>query len=363
MNENRVIPRVLIVDDEEPNCKMIAGLCNNYGFDCETFLDGIRAIDRVKAFLPDLILLDVMMPGMDGYEVCRKLKEDSETQNIPVIMITALSDRESKIKGLEAGASDFISKPIDATELMVRSTNLIKVKNFEDLIIKHNEILENEVKIRTYEIQDALQNIKTAYLETINRLTIASEYKDEDTALHIRRVSYYCKLLSQTLDMDSNFIEIICYASPMHDVGKIGIPDSILLKPGPLSQKEFDIMKSHTTIGARILGGSDSEFLEAGKTIALTHHERWDGTGYPQGLKEDQIPIMGRIMNIVDQYDSLRSNRPYKSGLSHARTCEIITKGDGRTFPEHFDPKVLAAFNKNHKEFNEIFETKKDELT
>ena len=355
--------KILIVDDEEPNLRLLSSLLGALGYHTEVARNGTEAIKKTKTYRPDLILLDIMMPDMDGFEACELLKADAETANIPVVIVTALSDRDSKLKGLNAGANDFLTKPIDRSELTIRLKNLLKIKEYEDFMLRHNELLEDEVKKRTFELQEAMGEIERAqeetkhsYIETIYRLTLAAEYKDEDTATHIKRISYYSRVLSQKLGQSESFVETMFYASPMHDIGKIGIPDSILLKPGELNDKEFEKIKSHTVIGAKILGNSSSDFLKSAETIALTHHERWDGTGYPQGLKEEDIPLMGRVMNIVDQYDSLRSKRPYKAGFSHEKAVEIIARGDGRTKPEHFDPAVLDAFIQMADEFDRIFE-------
>ncbi|MBI5846573.1 MAG: response regulator [Nitrospirae bacterium] len=359
--------KILVVDDEEQNVKLLSSLLRAEGYEAETASNGREAVEKVKALFPDLVLLDIMMPDMDGYEACSLIKNDAETANIPVVIVTALSDRESKLRGLEVSANEFLTKPIDRIELILRVKNLLRIKDYEDFMLSHNQRLEQEVRNRTYELQIAMddiesahQEIKSSYIETIHRLTLAAEFKDEDTATHIKRISYYCRILAEQLGQAGDFCETIFYAGPMHDIGKIGIPDNILLKPGKLTPEEFEIIKSHTTIGARILSKSSSEFLSAAEVVALTHHERWDGTGYPRGLKGEDIPLMGRIMNIVDQYDSLRSKRPYKPPFSHEQAFNIIVKGDGRTKPEHFDPRILDVFAEAADEFDRIFEGYQD---
>jgi len=271
--------KILIVDDEERNLKLMGAILKNYGYAFETAGNGIEALEKTKAFSPDLIFLDIMMPEMDGYEACRKLKEDSGTQHIPVVMVTALADREARIKGLEAGANDFLTKPIDSTELMVRAKNLLRVKEFEDFLSNHNRILSGQVLEKTKELRGA-------YIDTIHRLTIVAEYKDEDTASHIKRAGYYSSALARRLGWHEDKVEEILYAAPMHDIGKVGIPSEILLKPAKLNPEEFALMKTHTIIGARILHGSVSAILKMAEVIAISHPERWDGTGYPNGLKD-----------------------------------------------------------------------------
>jgi putative two-component system response regulator len=353
MSNNTKKHKILIVDDDEKNLKLMGAILSHYGYVFKTAVNGFDALEKIKEFAPDLIFLDIMMPKMDGYETCKRIKNDPVFQNIPVVIVTALADRESRIKGLEAGANDFLTKPVDRLELMIRAKNLLRVKEFEDFLIKHNELLDAEVKKKTTQLQES-------YIDTIHKLTKVAEYRDEDTASHIKRAGYYASVLARKLGWPEEKVETIFYAAPMHDIGKVGIPAEILLKPGKLSHEEFALMKTHTIIGANILSGQTSQIIQMAEIIAISHHERWNGTGYPKGLKEKEIPIEGRIYNICDQYDALRSRRPYKQGFTHKEAVNIILKGDGRTMPEHFDPQILDVFKQSLDKFNEIFEIHQD---
>ena len=261
-------------------------------------------------------------------------------RQLPIILVTALQETEDRVKGIEAGCDDFISKPVDKMELLARVQSLLKVKAYNDLMSNYQKELESEVTRRTEDLKQAFKQIKAASLDTIYRLSMASEYKDQNTGAHIKRMSRYCVAVARRMGLDETTIETLLYAAPMHDLGKIGIPDVILMKPAKLDPAEWEIMKQHTVIGAKILEGSDAEYIQLGEIIARSHHEKWDGSGYPSGLKGSNIPISGRIAAIADVFDALTSKRPYKEAFSDEKALAIIREGRG----SHFDPDVVDAF-------------------
>jgi putative two-component system response regulator len=238
---------------------------------------------------------------------------------------------------------------VDFTELLVRVENILKVKKYQDFLVEHGRILEKRIHERTRQLKEAVQ-------DTAQRLTLASEYRDVDTFNHVKRIGLYSEVMARELGFDDEAVEILSYASPMHDIGKVGIPDSILLKKGELTKEEFEIIKTHTTIGARILRGSGSPYLKAAEMIALTHHEHWDGSGYPQGLKGEDIPLEGRIVNLVDMYDALRSKRPYKPSFDHESAMSLLSGKGPVIRTEHIDPRLLEAFKRCSEKFRGIFD-------
>ena len=333
-------PVILIVDDQPQNIELLEAYLVPQGYEIVKAANGEEALEKLSGSQIDMILLDVMMPGMDGFEVTRRVRQDNKNRLLPIILITALRETEDRVKGIEAGCDDFISKPVDKMELLARVQSLLKVKAYNDLMSNYQKELESEVTGRTEELKRAFERIKAASLDTIYRLSMASEYKDENTGAHIKRMSRYSAAVARRMGLDENTVETILYAAPMHDLGKIGIPDLILVKPAKLDPVEWEIMKLHTVIGAKILKGSDAEFIKLGETIAQHHHEKWDGSGYPGGLKgtddTDRRPYRGnrRCIRCPD------SKRPYKEAFSVEKSLAIIREGRG----SHFDPDVVDAF-------------------
>lgn len=331
---------ILIVDDQPQNIELLEAYLIPQGYNLISASSGECALAMLSCNDIDLILLDVMMPGMNGFEVIRLIRKDALHKLLPIILVTALRETDDRIKGIEAGCDDFISKPFDKNELLARVRALLKVKAYNDLTDNYRKELELEVSMRTKELHQAMENIKIASLETIHRLAVASEYKDAGTGAHIKRMSLYSAAISQKMGLDERTTELILYATPMHDLGKIGIPDKILLKPDKLESLEWEIMKQHTSIGAEILKGSDAEFIKMGELIARYHHEKWDGSGYPYGLKGTEIPITCRITTLADVFDALTTERPYKESYSIEKSINIIREEKG----SHFDPEVVDAF-------------------
>jgi putative two-component system response regulator len=340
--------KLLIVDDQEPNVLLLRRMLSGAGYDAITCTQNPCEVSGLHAKNDyDLILLDLQMPVMDGFQVMDELKGSAPDGYLPVLVITAQPGQ--KLRALQAGAKDFISKPFELAEVLARVRNLVEVRLLHKELHHYNEVLEQRVRERTAELQES-------NLETIFTMVRAAEHKDEDTGAHVQRISYYCRDLARMLGMDEDFVDKIFFASPMHDIGKIGIPDHILLKTSGFVPEEWEVMKQHPGMGARILGKSNSPYLQMAAEIALNHHETWDGSGYPNGKRGEAIPMSARILMICDSYDALRSKRPYKPPFGHERTMEIITIGDVRTNPGHFDPAVLLMFTKNHQSFRDIYD-------
>lgn len=348
--------RILVADDDKFHLAVFSDLIKEAGYESLLVENGLEALEKIQSFQPDLVIVDVVMPGLNGFDVTKRLKQDPATSHIPVIIITSLSDKSSKVKGLEFGADELLSKPVDGSEFTIRVKNLLKVKKYRDYLMEHGKVLENELVSKNDLLDKAYVKIRSGYIETVYRLTLAAEYRDKETGAHIKRISLYSQLLARYLGLPESKVESIFFASSMHDVGKIGIPDAILLKQGRHTEEESRIMRTHTIIGADILKGSDSEILKTAQEIALCHHEYWNGSGYPNNLKGEDIPVSGRIVSIADIYDALRSKRPYKKALEHEEACAQMEKERNR-----FSPEVYRAFLECSNEFKRLFEENSDE--
>ncbi|WP_256673305.1 MULTISPECIES: two-component system response regulator [unclassified Pseudomonas] len=350
-------PTVLIVDDTPDNLTLLADLLKVI-YRVKAARDGEKALQIASSDdKPDLILLDVMMPGLSGFDVCRQLKAQPGTRDIPVIFLTTQGAVEDELRGLELGAVDYITKPINPPTVLLRVDNHLKIKAAADFLQDQNDFLEQEVARRTQEVI-AIQDV------TIQALASLAETRDNETGNHIRRTQFYVQALAEQLKdhprftgaLDANARHLLFKSAPLHDIGKIGIPDSILLKPGRLTMEEFEIMKTHTTLGRDALQhaeeqlGMEVPFLRLAKEIAYSHQEKWDGSGYPEGKAGEQIPVSARLMAVADVYDALISRRVYKSGMSHEDAVALLSEERGR----HFDPDVIDAFLAIQDEFRAI---------
>mgnify|MGYP000326523432 CR=1 FL=1 len=341
---------IAIVDDERNVTSLLSTLLEHEGYKVCCFNSGVDFLNYLKHDRVDMVLLDLMMPGITGFDVIKKIRESESVEYTPILIISSLTDRQTRLQALALGIDDFLSKPIDREEMWLRVRNTLKVKAYQDQLLSDKNLLECVVK------QDA-EDIQLSHIETIRTLIIASEYRDDDTGVHVGRIGLYAKKLAKLKKLPEDYIDALYYASALHDIGKLAIPDAILQKKGPLTDFEFEQVKQHAVIGERILSNASiSPYLKLGAEVARHHHERWDGSGYPSGLKGESIPLGGRIVAICDVYDALRSTRPYKPAFDHEKTIAILRHGDGRTKPEHFDPELLRLFLANDSIFEEVYE-------
>ncbi len=336
---------ILIVDDEALIRAMLARILSRQGYTVSTassVQEGKQVLDEKQV---DLCLCDLNMPGASGIELVQYIAE--RHANIATVMITGVDNRKIAEVALQLGVYGYIIKPFEANEILINVSSALKRRELELENQQYRHFLESLVEDRTKELQSAIVqleasafDLRTSREETIQRLAMAAEFRSDETARHIKRMSLYCELLARRMSMDPEEVELIRIASPMHDIGKLGTPDSILMKPGKLSVEEFEVMKQHAEIGYRILKGSDSKMLQLAAIIARYHHERWDGKGYPTGIGEDEIPIQARICSIADVFDALTSKRCYKPAYTVERTREIMFAGRGT----HFDANLLDLF-------------------
>ena len=318
---------ILVVDDVKENLDVLDGLLRGE-YNIKYATNGEMAVNVTKRFLPDMVLLDIMMPGMDGFEVAEILKEDPLTKDIPIIFITVKDEDFDEARGFELGAADYITKPISPIVLKGR--------------VKAHLALYNQQRQLAKSVNEKTKELLEARLEIIRKLGIAAEYKDNETGNHVVRMSKFCYYIAEAYGFDDQRRDLFLHTSPMHDIGKIGIPDSILQKPGKLDAQEWEIMKTHCEIGAKIIGATESELMLSSRIVAQQHHEKWDGTGYPEGLAGDEIHIYARIVAIADVFDALVSERPYKKAWEVDAAVEHIKSESGK----HFDPEVVDAFIK-----------------
>lgn len=339
--------KILIVDDQEINIRLLTDIFEKEGYSRITGLtDSRQVLEKYEEINPDLMILDLMMPHVDGFEILRQLTETYQNTYLPVLILSNIEDHEARYKALEMGAKDFVNKPYDRIEVLRRIHNIIETRLLHLEQYDQNVILEKKVHKRTKELYET-------QVDVIQRLARAIEYRDLETGGHIIRMSKYSSLLSKALGFSVEDAQMVETAAPLHDIGKIGIPDSILLKPGKLSPEEFEIMKTHTTIGGELLDGNKSKLLETAKEIALSHHERWDGSGYPKGLNGNEIPFVGRICCICDVFDALTTKRPYKEAWDIDAALMEIEKCKGIAF----DPEVVDEFINIFPQINEVLVT------
>ncbi len=367
MNE---IPKILVVDDIEVNRTLLRDIITKLGYEILLAENGLSALANIEKYLPDLIILDIKMPVMDGFQVLERLRTKSEYNYVPVIVVSAVDDMESIAKCIQLGADDYMVKPFNLTLLQARISSCLEKKRYHDYENSYRSKIEEYNLHLEDRVREEVKRVSKSQSAVIFALAKLTESRDLETGEHLERVREYCKILTEHLQkqakfksiIDKNYIENIYATSPLHDIGKVGIPDRILLKPGKLTPDEWEIIKTHTTIGAETLQAvydeyPDNEFIRMGIEIAHSHHEWWNGSGYPQGLEGEKIPLAGRIVALADVYDALMSDRCYRKAFSYDKTRALIENEKGT----HFDPDIVDAFFVLEKDFLSIQQHFKDE--
>ena len=338
---------IIVVDDTILNVVLLEEICKEEGHNVDSFTNPLEALESIKQKEYDLAFIDYMMPELNGIELIKQIKQIQP--NVISVMITAADSQEVKLKALEAGASEFLSKPIDISEMMIRLKNMNKLIQAEKVLRDYNKKLQNEINL-------AIQKIQKGEYETLDVLSKVAEYRDEDTHNHTKRVAEYSKLIAKQAGLDEEMQDLIYHASPLHDVGKVAVADAILLKPGKLTDEEFAVMKTHSQIGYEMLNEFENKYLKAGAIIALSHHEKFNGNGYPNGLKGDEIDIMGQIVAIADVFDALTSKRPYKEAWPLEKAFNLLKEEAGK----HFNPFLVEVFLNQKSAIIEVKEKYKD---
>lgn len=351
---------ILVVDDDPAVRRRFSRLLDSDAIEVEPARDGYEACAKLKLGV-DLVLLDTEMPGMDGYEALLEIREDHHHGQVPVLMTGPNDSYSDRVRALEAGADEFVCKSTDDEEIRLRVRSLLRLKKGRDRVEQQlldlrrtTERTEAELREALAEVAAARRRENEAHMEAVRTLAVVAESKDQTTGKHVSRIGHYCRLMGELMELPPGQIAMLTLAATTHDVGKVAIPKSILRKPGKLTSEEWEVMKKHPVVGGEILGVSSSAILKAGKTIAMTHHEKWDGTGYPRGLVADEIPLWGRICAVADVFDALTSDRPYREALSYDRAREIIATSAG----QHLDPELVDLFLSN---FNLVLKIKEKE--
>lgn len=338
MNDGR--HKILIVDDERGTREMLDEFFTKYSFEVILARNGREAIAKMEDETFDAVLMDAIMPEMDGITATHHIKQNPRHARTPILMFTGYDEPLKKREAVEAGVEEFLDKTTALSEILQRIRNLIKMKDYVSLKLQYQTKLESEVAVKTAELKFLLSEKEILNREILRRIAITAEYRDDITGKHTERVGILSYVIAQTMKLDCDFCKDLELTAPLHDVGKIGIPDSILLKPGKLDKDEWNVMKTHTTLGSRILGGSNVPLLAKAQTIAMSHHERWDGNGYPSRLSGKDIPFEGRIVAIADTFDTITSRRPYKEAKNPETALRIIKEERGK----QFDPDLVDAF-------------------
>ncbi len=345
---------ILIVDDEPSICNVICDYLKLQGYSCMSANAVDTALQTLQEHYVDCILSDIKMPGRTGLDLLREVK--TYWPDMAIILFTGNAEIHTAVASMQDGAYDFILKPIQLKQVTHSITNALEKKRLKHEVRLYQKSLEKLVMERTSQIKEAMKALEGSHLDTINRLCNAAEYRDDETGYHVLRIGKYCEVLARGLGFNEEDIWFLAKASPLHDIGKIGIPDSILLKPAKLTIQEFDIMKKHAEIGGEILKNASSKVLQIAEAVAISHHEKWDGSGYPRGLKQEEIPIMGRITAVADVFDALTMKRCYKPAFPLETSVRIILEGKG----QHFDPHIVDVFSSQidkivqiHKEYSD----------